>query len=171
MWRDQNIRLKPVANSGHQIPTCRKCPPWSVKSCKSWFKIIYRKHPPKSSTSPFFGGNYVRSSLWFVSGFSGFRGFTITSSLWLGRLLLNSAFITLLFADALHISEKKGIKTESTNNPFNQIGNVLCNQWNPVIHKILDSKLFTGNITHLHSQIKFRFVFTKPYLCHESIFI
>ena len=47
---------------------------------------------------------------WFESGFTGFLGLTITSPVWVGRLLLNGAFISGLFGDALRISEKKGIK-------------------------------------------------------------
>ena len=48
----------------------------------------------------FLSGNYARDSWMFESGFSGFRGLTITSLVWVGRLLLNGAFIARLFADA-----------------------------------------------------------------------
>jgi hypothetical protein len=54
----------------------------------------------------FLSGNYARSSQWFESGFSGFSGFTITSLVWVGRLLLNGAFIAKPLADVLHIGEK-----------------------------------------------------------------
>jgi hypothetical protein len=56
------------------------------------------------------GGNYARSSWVFESGFTGFRGLTITSLVWVRRLLLNGAFIFGLFAAALRIGEKKGEK-------------------------------------------------------------
>ncbi len=46
----------------------------------------------------------------FESGFTGFPGLIITSPVWVGRLLLNGAFISGLFGDALRIGEKKGIK-------------------------------------------------------------
>ena len=46
----------------------------------------------------------------FESGFTGCTGLTITSLDGMGRLLLNGAFISLLFADALRIGEKKGKK-------------------------------------------------------------
>ena len=36
----------------------------------------------------------------FESGFTGFPGLIITSPVWVGRLLLNVAFIYLPFADA-----------------------------------------------------------------------
>ena len=54
----------------------------------------------------FFGGNYARSSQVFESGFTGFMGLTITSPVWVGRLLLNGAFISKPLADALRIGEK-----------------------------------------------------------------
>ena len=57
-----------------------------------------------------FGGNYIRGSRVFESGFSGFRGLTITSPVWEGRLLLYTVFIARLFADALRIGEKRGKK-------------------------------------------------------------
>jgi hypothetical protein len=41
---------------------------------------------------------------------SGFIGLTITSLVWVGRLLLNTAFIARPFADALRSGEKKGVK-------------------------------------------------------------
>ncbi|MDP4811720.1 MAG: hypothetical protein NWR65_11320 [Saprospiraceae bacterium] len=56
------------------------------------------------------GGNYARSSQLFESGFTGFRGLTITSLVWEGSLLLNGAFIAKPPADVLHIGEKKGKK-------------------------------------------------------------
>ena len=43
----------------------------------------------------------------FESGFTGCIGLTITSLVDMGRLLLNGAFISRLFADALRIGEKK----------------------------------------------------------------
>jgi len=43
----------------------------------------------------------------FESGFTGRTGLTITSLDGMGRLLLNGAFISRLFADALRIGEKK----------------------------------------------------------------
>ncbi|MFO0469279.1 MAG: hypothetical protein ACK5ZX_08225 [Bacteroidota bacterium] len=46
------------------------------------------------------GGNYARSSRVFESGFTGFRRLTITSLVWVRRLLLNGAFIFGLFAYA-----------------------------------------------------------------------
>ena len=46
----------------------------------------------------------------FESGFTGFSGLTITSLVWVGRLLLHGAFIAKPFADALRSGEKKGIK-------------------------------------------------------------
>ena len=54
-----------------------------------------------------FDGNYARSSQLFESGFS---GLTITSLVWVGRLLLNGAFIARPLADALRSGEKKGEK-------------------------------------------------------------
>jgi len=54
-----------------------------------------------------FDGNYARSSQLFESGFS---GLTITSLVWVGRLLLHATFISKTFADVLHIGEKKGIR-------------------------------------------------------------
>ena len=52
---------------------------------------------------PVFGGNYTRGRQVFESGFI---GLTITSPVWRGRLLLNGAFISKLFAAALRIGEK-----------------------------------------------------------------
>jgi hypothetical protein len=46
----------------------------------------------------------------FESGFSGFTGLTITSLDGVGRLLLNGASISWLFADALCIGGRKGKK-------------------------------------------------------------
>ena len=46
----------------------------------------------------------------FESGFTGCTGLTITSLDGMGRLLLNGAFISWLFADALRIGEKKSKK-------------------------------------------------------------
>ncbi|MFN6073101.1 MAG: hypothetical protein ACK56V_07770 [Bacteroidota bacterium] len=43
----------------------------------------------------------------FESGFSGCIVLTITSLVGMGGLLLNGAFISWLFADALRIGEKK----------------------------------------------------------------
>jgi hypothetical protein len=43
----------------------------------------------------------------FESGFTGWTGLTITSLVDMGRLLLNGAFISRLFADALRIGEKR----------------------------------------------------------------
>ena len=57
-----------------------------------------------------FDGNYATSSQLFESGFTGFSGLTITSLVWVGRVLLNSAFIARPPADVLHIGEKKGIR-------------------------------------------------------------
>ena len=51
----------------------------------------------------------------FESGFPGFSGLTITSLVWVGRLLLNNAFNARPFADALRSGEKKGMKLSSTN--------------------------------------------------------
>jgi hypothetical protein len=42
----------------------------------------------------------------FESGFSGFSGLTITSPVWVGRLLLNGAFISKSLAAALHSGER-----------------------------------------------------------------
>jgi hypothetical protein len=53
------------------------------------------------------GGNYAGSRQLFESGFSGFIGLTITSLVWVGSLLLDAAFIARLFADVLHIGEKR----------------------------------------------------------------
>jgi hypothetical protein len=50
--------------------------------------------------------NYEHSSHWFESGFTGFIGLTITSLVWGGRLLLNSAFISKPLAAALRSGEK-----------------------------------------------------------------
>ncbi|MFY8012612.1 MAG: hypothetical protein ACOVRG_11565, partial [Saprospiraceae bacterium] len=52
-------------------------------------------------------GNYVRGSQVFESGFRGFIGLTITSLIWVGRLLLNGAFFATFFAEVLHIGEKR----------------------------------------------------------------
>ena len=52
----------------------------------------------------------MRAAASFESGFSGFRGLTITSLVWEGRLLLCGVFVARLFADALRIGEKKDIK-------------------------------------------------------------
>jgi hypothetical protein len=52
------------------------------------------------------GSHFGTCSHWFESGF---RGLPITSPVGVGRLLLHGAFITLLFAYALRIGEKKGI--------------------------------------------------------------
>ena len=49
----------------------------------------------------------MRAAASFESGFSGFRGLTITSLVWVGRLLLNGAFIARPLADALGIGEKR----------------------------------------------------------------
>ena len=46
----------------------------------------------------------------FESGFTGFSRLTITSLVWVGRLLLHAAFIVRPFVDALRIDEKKGKK-------------------------------------------------------------
>ena len=46
----------------------------------------------------------------FESGFTGFIGLTITSLVWVGRLLLHGAFIVRPFADTLRSGEKKGKK-------------------------------------------------------------
>ena len=43
--------------------------------------------------------NWVGGRMVFESGFSGFRGLTITSQVWVGRLLLNGVFITKPLAD------------------------------------------------------------------------
>ena len=59
---------------------------------------------------PFLDENYARSSQLFESGFTGFRGLTITSLGSLGRLLLAGDFISRLFADALRIGEEKDKK-------------------------------------------------------------
>jgi hypothetical protein len=59
---------------------------------------------------PIFGIHYARSSQLFESGFSGFRGLTITSLVWVERLLLNGAFFATFFDDALRIVEKKDKK-------------------------------------------------------------
>jgi hypothetical protein len=52
----------------------------------------------------------VRSSQLFETGFSGFRGLTITSLVSVGRLLLYGDFISKPLADALRIGDKKGKK-------------------------------------------------------------
>jgi hypothetical protein len=64
----------------------------------------------KQATLIILGGNYARSSRVFESGFSGFSGLTITSPVWVGSLLLYTAFIAKPLADVLHIGEKKGKK-------------------------------------------------------------
>ena len=65
-------------------------------------------------------------------GFKGFRGLTITSPVWVGRLLLNGAFIYRPFADALRIDEREGVKSiQFTNNPQVQTGDIRNNPWNP----------------------------------------
>ena len=43
--------------------------------------------------------NWVGGGVRFESGFTGFRGLTITSLVWVGRLLLNGVFITKPLAD------------------------------------------------------------------------
>jgi hypothetical protein len=88
-------------------------------------EIIYRKYAIKTTMSAkilrsptrrantidfIFVGNYARSSQLFESGFTGFRGLTITTLVSVGRLLLDGAFISKLFADTLRIGEKKYIK-------------------------------------------------------------
>jgi hypothetical protein len=55
----------------------------------------------------FLSGNYARGSWMFESGFRGFIGLTITSLIWVGRLLLNGAFFATFFAEVLHIGEKR----------------------------------------------------------------
>jgi hypothetical protein len=52
----------------------------------------------------------MRAAAGFESGFTGFRGLTITSLVWVGSLLLYTAFIAKPLADAQRIGEKKGIK-------------------------------------------------------------
>jgi hypothetical protein len=52
----------------------------------------------------------MRAAAGFESGFSGFLGLTITSLVWVERLLLNVAFNARSLADVLHIGEKKGEK-------------------------------------------------------------
>ena len=44
--------------------------------------------------------NWVSGGVKFESGFTGFRGLTIPSLVWVGRLLLNGVFITKPLADA-----------------------------------------------------------------------
>ena len=44
--------------------------------------------------------NWVGGGVKFESGFTGFRGLTITSLVWVGRLLLNGVLITKPLADA-----------------------------------------------------------------------
>jgi hypothetical protein len=43
---------------------------------KEWLSNWKLRYDPQQ---PFFGGNYARSSRVFESGFTGFRGLTITS--------------------------------------------------------------------------------------------
>ena len=43
--------------------------------------------------------NWVGGGVRFESGFTGFIGLTITSLVWVGRLLLNGVFITNPLAD------------------------------------------------------------------------
>ncbi len=43
----------------------------------------------------------------FESGFSGFIGLTITTPVWVGRLLLNGSFISKPLAAALRSGEKE----------------------------------------------------------------
>jgi hypothetical protein len=91
-------------------------------------EIIYRKYAIKTTMSAkilrsptrrantidfIFVGNYARSSQLFESGFTGFRGLTITSLGSLGRLLLNGAFVS------------------SINYLYTQNKDVLCNPRNP----------------------------------------
>ena len=66
--------------------------------------------PRKTSTSLNLRWKLRTSSHWFESGFPGFIGLTITSLVWVERLLLNGAFIYRPFADALRIGEKKGTR-------------------------------------------------------------
>ena len=73
----------------------------------------------------------MRAIAGFESGFTGFIGLSITSLVWVGRLLLHVASIVKLFADVLHIGEKKGIKYSSTNDLYLQNEDVLCNPENP----------------------------------------
>jgi hypothetical protein len=49
----------------------------------------------------------------FESGFSGFIGLTITSSIRLGRLFGDASFISKPFADALTHRRKVGVKSIS----------------------------------------------------------
>ena len=44
--------------------------------------------------------NWVGGGVKFESGFTGFIGLTITSLVWVGRLLLHGVFITKPLADA-----------------------------------------------------------------------
>ena len=66
----------------------------------------------------------------FESGFSRFRELTITSLVRFGRLYLNGAFISLPFADALRIGEKKCKKTNLRITYYTQTENVHSNPQN-----------------------------------------
>ena len=71
---------------------------------------------------------------------------------------------------AMH-RQKEGKINPFTYNHQVQSKDVICNPRNPVNP---DSKLFTGKITknkHLLNQINFKYEFTKPYLCNESIIV
>ena len=93
------------------------------------YQVPTRIAPTRDSI---FVGNYARSRHWFESGFSGFRGLTITSLVSVGRLLLDGAFIYRPFADALSIGEREGVKSiQFTNNPQVQSEDVLFNPLNP----------------------------------------
>ena len=49
---------------------------------------------------------HTLEAIGFESGFTGFSGLSITSPVWVERLLLDGSFISKLFADALRIGEK-----------------------------------------------------------------
>jgi hypothetical protein len=71
------------------------------------------------------------AAIGFESGFTGFTELSTTSLVGVGRLLLNGVSFSCLFADASRIGEKKVNKESSSNNPYPQTEDVLCNPVNP----------------------------------------
>jgi hypothetical protein len=74
---------------------------WRLPLCDVSLSQTYQ-----NNRHPVVGGNYARSSWVFESGFTEFSRLTITTLVWIGRLLLNGAFIAKPLADVLHIGEK-----------------------------------------------------------------
>ena len=71
---------------------------------------MYRKHPRKQETPPISDGNYVRSSQLFESGFTGFRGLTITSTVWVGKFIIICCFLFQAFRRCVTHRRKEGYK-------------------------------------------------------------